>query len=264
MTKNARFTNRRSTRPSGQDRSSSQGWPTSQSRPTGAPENDGATAARPESDVPAAGSPDAEEADLLALWEQAWALARRCCAGSLRRLQAGDGGFYEADDLQQDLFIEFWALARDWQASGEDEAALWAAWRRRLWGQGCHILRRRPQRLWDRAEYPVAPDRLALDASDDEPAAVEGLPTAARQALTAGEDAAATHDQLADLSRLEDALWALRPTQRQILYMVTLAGLPAAAVERLLGLGSRTALYQRLFVARQALRRGLAKTHEEE
>ncbi len=145
---------------------------------------------------------------------------------SLRRLQAGDGGFYEADDLQQDLFIEFWALARDWQASGEDEAALWAAWRRRLWGQGCHILRRRPQRLWDRAEYPVAPDRLALDASDDEPAAVEGLPTAARQALTAGEDAAATHDQLAELSRLETP-WGAAPYPATILYMVTLGGLPA-------------------------------------
>ena len=205
-----------------------------------------------------------QETILLTLWEQAWRLAQRWCAGSLRRLRAGDGGFYEVDDLQQDLFIEFWGLVRQWRRDGTDEAALWTAWRRRLWGQGCHILRRRPQRLWARAERPVAPERLALETADEPIATGASLPPAARRALTEPEDAAVAQEEMVDLDRLEIALWALPPTQRQVLYMLTLAGIRTEAATRFLGLSNRTAVYQRLFAARRALRRRLDSHPEEE
>ncbi|MBC7256041.1 MAG: hypothetical protein H5T66_08075, partial [Chloroflexi bacterium] len=81
------------------------------------------------------------EGELVALWQVAWEMARRLCAGTLARLAQGEGGFYEADDFYQDLFIEFWRLVRAWQRHGGSAEALWHAWRRRLWGGGRRILR---------------------------------------------------------------------------------------------------------------------------
>lgn len=54
----------------------------------------------------------------LSLWPRAREMARVHCSGTLARLRNGDGGFYQADDLWQDLFLEFWALASRWQARG--------------------------------------------------------------------------------------------------------------------------------------------------
>ncbi len=203
------------------------------------------------------------EEELMALWAQAWNLAQRLCGGSLRRLRQGDGGFYTADDLQQDLFLEFWGLACGWRAGGAPEESLWAAWRRKLWGQGQHVLRRSPQRLWARAERSWAPESLALDVVSDD-ADGTSLPASARAALTAPEDAAATHEGLAALDDLEAALWALRPAQRQVLYMLTLAGRSAGHTGRLLRLNSRNTLYQRLYAARRALLRRLRSLAAEE
>ena len=208
----------------------------------------------------AAEGPDEE--GLLELWDTAWRIAQRCCAKTLMRLRNGDGGFYEADDFAQDLFLEFWALVRRWSASQpacEDD--LWTAWRGTLWGGGMRVLRRVPQRLWAGAEQAVDPVSLGLAYEKVERSEGVGgdrrLPRAALRALVQAEDAESTQDEAARLDELEAALWTLRPAQRQIIYMTALGDLPAAAVARLLGLGQPNAIYQRLHSARAALRRRL-------
>jgi len=204
------------------------------------------------------------EEELLALWQTARRMALRSCASTLARLRAGEGGFYEAEDFWQDLFLAFWSLAKAWRQAGpSDEIALWAAWRRALRRGGAQLLRRAPMRLWARRERPLAPEVLALE---DEPRLDRGQPFAAGdpsppldgaalEALTQPEDAEAGHLRRACLDDLEAALWALRPAQRQVIFMATLAELPAAEVARLLGLSEGNAVSQRLFAARAALRR---------
>ena len=209
--------------------------------------------------VPAGQDKKPDDEELLALWESAWRVARRCCAITLERLRNGDGGFYEADDFVQDLFVEFWALVRRWRADPRSsEKALWSAWRRILWGGGLRILRRMPQRLWAGAEWAIEPERLSL--ADDESGEGDGdqpqrsLSPEALSVLIQGEDAEATQETLARLDALEAALWTLGPVQRQMIYMTALADLPASAVARALALGSRDTVYQRLRTARAALR----------
>jgi len=207
------------------------------------------------------------EDELLALWQVARREALRCCASTLARLHAGDGGFYEAEDFWQDLFIAFWGLVKGWLAAAprEEQApdldrgqALWAAWRRLLRRGGARLLRRAPMRLWARQERPMAPYLLALEDElcQGPEAGDPGSPLdpAALEALTQPEDAEAGHLRQACLDDLEAALWALRPGQRQVIFMATLAELPAAEVARLLGLSEGNAISQRLFAARAALR----------
>lgn len=205
------------------------------------------------------GPGDLEEEAVLDLWHEAWRVARRQCARALARLRRGEGGFYGAQDFQQDLFVEFWELLerRGVPQDGDEAAALWAAWRSVLWGGGRRILRRVPQRLWEGAEWAVDPMSLALEYDDPQEAASQGvgLPPVAREALVQAEDAEATHGRLLRVERMAAALWRLQPLQRQILYMSALRGLPAAQVARRLGLRSRNAAYQRLHRARKALRR---------
>ena len=201
------------------------------------------------------------EEELLRLWDEAWAVARALCSRTLGRLRGGGGGFYGADDLQQDLFLEFWPLAESWWAQGEHcEEELWARWRSRLWGAAIVVLRRKPQRLWKGCEWAVAPDALALDGegetSGDDGTRRSAPNHAALRALVQPEDAQSTGEQLERLAALESALWSLRPTQRQLLYMAVLAELPGDQIGRCLAL-NRDAVYQRLRTARKALGRRL-------
>jgi len=194
------------------------------------------------------------EEELIALWQVARREVLRRCGHTLARLRAGEGGFYEAEDFWQDLFLAFWRLLRKWQATTPgDERALWAAWRKFLHRGGAQILRRAPMRLWARREQPLAPQLLALEDDADE--AERPLDPMAQEALIQAEDAEAEYLRRACLDDLEAALWALRPGQRQVIFMATLAELPAAEVARLLGLSDGNAIAQRLYVAREALRR---------
>jgi DNA-directed RNA polymerase specialized sigma24 family protein len=198
---------------------------------------------------------------LLALWNVAWPMACECCGRTLARLRHGQGGFYGAADLQQDLFLEFWALLRHWPGpwpdeddAGDEGVALWEAWRHMLWGGGIRVLRRAPQRLWSRGEWAVDPGRLALD-DDADRATMTPLARAAARELVDTEDGAATGERLQRLEGLERALWALPPAQRQAIYMGVLAELPGMEAGRRLGLPAVNTFYQRLHAARAALRR---------
>ena len=202
------------------------------------------------------------EAEPMALWRQAWRLARPRCGRTLSRLRRGRGGFYDADDFSQDLFLEFLGLLGRWQdAPRSSQADLWAAWRRILWQGGSRVVRRAPQRLWSGAELAVDPAELALESGDEEESDGDAgrlsLPEAARAALIQPEDGEETQERLARLEALATALQALPPGQRQLITMLALAGLPAPLVARRLGAGSTNALYQRLRLARLALRRKL-------
>lgn len=194
-----------------------------------------------------------DERELLALWQLARQEASRRCGHTLARLRAGEGGFYEAEDFWQDLFLAFWKLFQSWWESGKGEGALWAAWRRFLHRGGAQILRRAPMRLWGRRERTLPPQLLALE--EDQGELDQPLDPLALAALTQAEDAEAEQYRQACLDDLEAALWALRPAQRQVIFMATLAELPAAEVARLLGLSGANAIFQRLHGARLALRR---------
>ena len=208
----------------------------------------------------------AGEEDLLMLeWQEARGEVLKRCAGTLARLRAGDGGFYQAEDFMQDLFIEFEGLFRQWHASPEpDQAQLMAGWRRLLWGGGIRVLRRVPQRLWSGAEWAVEPGRLSLDegalCDQGDGAATRGcprLPRSAMDELTQSENAEAGRASLTALRELEAALFALRPIQRQVIFMSVVQALPAATVADRLGLSGRNSVYQRVSAARAALRRQL-------
>ena len=64
-----------------------------------------------------------DEAELLWLWQRGREMALRRCARTVARLRLGAGGFYEAEDFLQDLFLEFWALVRRWRAGGQDNVS---------------------------------------------------------------------------------------------------------------------------------------------
>jgi RNA polymerase sigma factor (sigma-70 family) len=200
------------------------------------------------------------QVDLLALWQRARLLARRRCMRTLWRLRRGEGGFYQTDDFMQDLYLEFAALVREWRADPDaSERALWETWRRLLSHGGIRVLRRRPQRLW-RAAHSSGGLTSTLQKHRDEQDLAQRRPPPTSpnpEPYIQPEDSEATCEQLARLDDLENALWALRPLQRQVIYMVAMADLPAAQVARLLGIDSPNAVYARLRTARTALRRGL-------
>lgn len=191
---------------------------------------------------------------LLEAWERARRTALRRCRRTFARLHAGCGGFYGADDFEQDLFLEFWSL---WHRhGGVADERLWAAWDATLWGGGLRILRRRPQRLWRRHEVPVAP--TAFEGADPEPGPQAGLPAAARNRALVEREASAEVEEAEAVARLEAALRRLSPGQREVLYLLALRGLPAAEIARRLEIPSSDAVYQRARRARRSLARGLA------
>jgi len=198
------------------------------------------------------------EEELLALWRDGLAIARRCCARNLARLRTGEGGFYQAADLEQDLFLAFWELARAWRARGEaDPETLWRAWRRALWGGGLHILRRAPQRLWASARERVpwcSPGQASPNASPAQQALLAGL----ARALVAPDDVQEECFAHAALARLRAALEQLSDDQREILFLSADGEHTAAEIAETLGLPSPNAASQRLHRAREALRRALA------
>jgi len=193
---------------------------------------------------------------LLSLWDTAEAIAGQRCQRSLARLRRGDGGFYDQDDLRQDLFLEFLALVRrtagaENQADdGDGEGALWDHWQRILWGQGQRLLRRVPQRLWSGAiDGPAEPLNNAEgeeDVVDPIDRYATGAPSPEEAQCIAGE-----------MDRLERALWRLSPCQRQVLYMVTIADLRPADVAAQLRL-STNAVHRRTHRARRTLRLAMA------
>jgi len=202
------------------------------------------------------------EQQVVSLWQKGRAAALERCATTLSRLRAGDGGFYQADDFLQDLFIEFVDLVRRWWAKADaQEVELWEAWQRMLWGGGIRVLRRVPQRLWSGTEWAVEPGRLALDQAYLERNRDPGLclPKSAIAELTQPETAEMSHERLGTLEELERTLFALRPLQRQVIFMSALEGLPAAEVASCLGLSGRNSVYQRLSAARAALRQKMGR-----
>lgn len=200
------------------------------------------------------------ESDWLRLWEQASRQAKQCCRGTLMRLRRGEGGFYQADDLMQDLFIEFTALVQCWQARGESEAELWTAWRDVLWGGGWRILRRAPQRLWTGVEQAIEPARLALEMGDEYAfVGVDSarLPMAGAKALVQVEDSQATQARLGLIEALADALATLSVEQRVLLYLCVVARLSAAQAAACLGLRDAVCVHRRLYAVRRLLRQHL-------
>jgi RNA polymerase sigma factor (sigma-70 family) len=202
--------------------------------------------------------------ELEALWREAWRLARRACHTTLARLRAGQGGFYGADDLHQDLFLGFRRLALAWAAREPrpPESELWAAWRRHLWHGGARYYRRRPQRLWTGVELPLTPALLALDLADDAEGRVAAdalSPDAARQLVQ--RDEATTELERNDAAReLAAALRTLTAEQRRLLEMVALQGRSIAEAACALGLPPGQATHQRLYRARRALARALRRS----
>jgi DNA-directed RNA polymerase specialized sigma24 family protein len=179
------------------------------------------------------------------LWPQARRMAEHWCAATIRRLHRGDGGFYEADDLLQDLYLEFRDVVARWRADDDrdDVQALWSAWSRRLWGGGQRVLRRQPQHLWVRQEEPMDPTDMgraieARMARDDE----------------SPVEPAKVGEALAGLDRLDAALWSLPVLNRQVVYMMCLRRQPAPDIAQWLGLSGAEAVYVLLRRARRRLR----------
>lgn len=168
-----------------------------------------------------------DDSQLLSLWQRGLRIAERRCAHTLARLHAGDGGFYEADDFVQDLFLVFRELAERWQAQGAaDEEALWAAWQRRLWHGGQRVLRRAPQRLWRRNDVSFAPDELE-DAPDNISDGLARLLRAIGHVLVQPEDAEAAQVRAETASSLEQTLHKLRTAHRCRPRLVVVAEEPA-------------------------------------
>lgn len=195
--------------------------------------------------------------ELMSLWDRARRMALAGCSGSLRSLRQGDGGFYQADDFWQDLFLDFWGLVRRWPGGVDADNAtdLWAAWRRHLWQGGQRVLRRRPQRLWRRRERTVDPDEMALDdrASADVAAA---LPQVALDALTEDGGPEEAWAIRAREETTESSLWRLTATSRQALYLTAVAGLSQAEAARCLALAGPAQVRRRVHDARESVRRG--------
>jgi DNA-directed RNA polymerase specialized sigma24 family protein len=198
-------------------------------------------------------SPVLSSAELLRLWEEAQRIAATSCAHTLALLRRGEGGFYEAEDFWQDLFLAFWDLARRWHASPPPHVPerLWALWRRRLRHGGYHILRQRPQRLWRGRER-------AVDLHD-----IEGEPhptgePAARPIVERGAtitDPQRALEVYADEEEASDLLRTLSATSRQSLYLSAVAGLSSAETARCLQLVRAADVHLRVHRARNAMRR---------
>lgn len=200
--------------------------------------------------------------EMLAMWLRARGYAVRYCRGTLSRLREGDGGFYDADDLFQDLYLEFHALVLRWRAGeisadpltpDDRQAALYTAWQRLLARGGWRVYRRAPQRLWVGAELALSPSQIELEDDESNGQDFTPLPHALLSQLSSGEDGAQSCERLERIQALEQALWRLRPGQRQALYLATLEEMPAAEVARLLGMPNQAAIYDRSYDARLAL-----------
>jgi len=178
--------------------------------------------------------------ELEALWRVAWPMASGACRSTIKRLKCGLGGFYDADDFQQDAFLAFRDLALRWAAHqprpAEDE--LWIAWRRRLTHGGHAILRRTPQRLWRRAPQgahgPVPLPRLfslddpeGLEGEDDLPLLIDPEDVALRSAEAVDDDRRRA---------LAQRVLRLLPAQQRRLVKSALEGQPLAELARELGL----------------------------
>jgi len=198
-----------------------------------------------------------DDDELLALWRHGRRLAGRYCRGSLARLRAGGGGFYEVDDFWQDAFLAFSQVVSEWQAPlGGSADDLWRRWGLALWGQGIHILRRAPQRLWSGVQSTAATKETIEEVVPAGPKQLErpGQPwmTGSEPARRSAEQSALALDRL---DALEERLWRLRPLQRQALYMAALQHIPAGNVVARLGLRDRREAYRLVESARRRLRR---------
>jgi len=195
-----------------------------------------------------------DERELLTLWHEGLRIAQRCCARTLGRLRDGEGGFYEADDLLQDLFLDFWGVAQSWHAAGSgDQAALWEAWRRRLSHGGARILRRAPQRLWGGAEIATPPEVFAAPEEADERSA--RLLRAIERALTQCDDAPTACEQREALDDVAQALEGMPAARAHCLTMTALQGRPADEVAETLGLPGAHSVYAQVRQARAGLAR---------
>ncbi|MHB1355870.1 MAG: RNA polymerase sigma factor [Anaerolineae bacterium] len=208
--------------------------------------------------------------EMLTLWRRARGYVLRYCRGTLSRLREGDGGFYDADDLLQDLYVEFHALVLRWRAgeltgdtavTDDPLAALFTVWQRLLARGGWRIYRRAPQRLWVGAELAMSPGEVELEDDDSADHDFTPLPHAVQSQLAAFEDGARSCERLAHIQELEDALWRLRPGQRQALYLNTLEEMPAVEVARLLALPNPAAIYDRIYDARLLLAQEVGGGH---
>jgi len=194
---------------------------------------------------------------LLSLWHDAWEMARHACTRSMARLRHGDGGFYGVDDLKQDLFCEFWRLYLQWKAEARgdgvtpDHEVLMAQWERVLERGAWRVLRRRPQRLWTRAEQPTEPE--IVERISDEAGAVDDSEAPLIADAT----------QVEQVEQLEEAMWRLRPLQRQALYLRYWRGCSSRQIAREWRLGSSHAVDQRLFRAKRSLRGYLRQTRRD-
>ena len=201
--------------------------------------------------------------ELLSLWEHGRHMALARCSSTLRALRRGRGGFYEADDLWQDLFLDFWDLVRRWHGGPPPRHAedLWAAWQRHLRRGGWRVLRRRPQRLWHRHEQAVDPREMELDdESFEEHDAPPTLPFAARQALIEAADLEEAWEARAAAEVAERRLWGLSVINRQALYLTSVVGLSHTEVNRCLALEDKISVQNRIHRARRSLRRGTRAT----
>lgn len=104
--------------------------------------------------------------------------------------------------------------------------------------------------------YDPAALTLELDAPDAVAERSGALPQAVRAALSAPAEAERAVEGLAALDELEAGLAALRPSQRQLLYMTVVQGWPSSELAALCGVSAADAVRQRLRLARAALRRG--------
>lgn len=195
--------------------------------------------------------------ELEALWREAWRQARSACRNTIARLNAGHGGFYDADDFHQDLFLGFHKLALAWAACDPrpPESELWATWQRHLRHSGLRFYRRRPQRLWRGAMLPLPPEAFTLETPEDHLPWLNG--NAAAQFIQPDEAQEAL-ERLEERKRLFQALDHLPPPQRRLLRLVA-HGWSLPRIARKLGIAYGSPLYQRLYRARRALYQALQR-----
>ena len=193
------------------------------------------------------------EGELLTLWQHGRRIAAARCAGTLGSLRRGAGGFYEADDLWQDLFLEFWELVRRWRRSPAPRALddLWAEWRRLLWLGGARVLRRSPQRLWTHAD-----PGCRLPTADDDGDGPPAHSTSSRGVRGEGREPEDGLAAQAALDAVTHGLWSAGAVNRQALYLTAIVGLSADEAARCLGLRGAHEVYWRVHNAREAARHG--------
>ena len=211
---------------------------------------------------PSSEAPGTDE--VLALWRNGGErIALRACAESLRALRRGSGGFYQAEDLLQDLFIRFWMLAQRMACDDAPHEALWQAWRRYLQRGGHRVLRLAPQRLWQGREWVLTPETLELDSyPGEEGDASPALSSGEREQLVQEEDALRHLERIETIDALEESLGHMRPSSRQVLYLLAIRGLSVEEVARRLGL-SANAVRQRAARARKGLAGRMARPDED-